>query len=403
MLIFPFRGILYDIKNIKGPKNLFSPPYDIISPSEQDAYYRASPYNVVRLELNKATKYDNEQDNVYTRAAKFFNGWLKDGILEQDKEPAIYVYGQSFLHNKKMRHTLGFIAAAKIEQSRHSQVRPHEMTFKAPKQDREKILEVVRANLSCIYTLVEDKGLKINALLRQASKDKPFVDVEIDRVWHRIWKLSDRLQIERLQRLMASKKAFIADGHHRYEAAANFRDRMQKIDKNYSDRSPYNYVMMYFTSMEDKNLTILATHRVVKDNSPAGAEFFQVIPAPNKKKMFEELGRHFGRSHVFGLYSGGIFAVLKLKDKKSKEKLDVAILHSLVLNDKNQNIYYTRDANEAIKLVDSAKYRAAFFLNPTPASQIRDTSLAGEKMPHKSTYFYPKLLTGLVMRSLAAA
>jgi len=417
VLIYPFRGILYNKKEIKDFKNVYSPPYDIISNVQQDEYYKKSPYNVIRLELNKKTEADNEQDNIYTRAAGFLKEWLGEGILKLDDKPTIYVYGQSFKHNKKIRHTLGFIAAAKIEQSRHSQVRPHEMTFKAPKEDREKVLDIVKANLSCIYTLVEDNGLKINKLLRSASRVKPFIDVKIDDVRHRIWKVQGSSVIKTVQKLMSFKKVFIADGHHRYEAAANFRDKMAGLEKNFSDKSPYNYIMMYFTSMEDKNLTILATHRVVKDfNVGAIHELplhFDVVPVSNKKKMFEMLDKYFGKEHVFGMYYNGKFSVLKLKnnvgadlcvcptqgDHRGSPLLDVSILHDLILNNVH-DIFYTRDPNEAIGLIDKKEYKTAFFLNPTLATQIKDISLAGGKMPHKSTYFYPKLLTGLVMRKL---
>ncbi len=402
MIIYPFRGLLYNKKKIKDLKTFYSPPYDIISGIKQDEYYRKSPYNVIRLELNKKTEYDNEKDNIYTRAAGFLNEWLKKDILEQDNAPAVYVYGQSFLFNKKMRHTLGFIAAAKIAKSMHAQVMPHEMTFKAPKEDREKVLDIVKANLSCIYTLVEDNGLKINKLLRNASKAKPFIDVKIDNVRHRIWKLQNLLLINKLQKIMSDKKAFIADGHHRYEAAANFRDKVAGLDKNFSDKNPSNYIMMYFASMEDKDLTILATHRVVKDFT-VGARHavplhFNIVPVSSKEKMFETLDKYFGKEHVFGMYYDGKFSVLKLKDDVGAD-LDVSILHDLILKD-TKDIFYTREPDEAIELVNKKEYKAAFFLNPTLASQIKDTSIAGKKMPHKSTYFYPKLLTGLVMRKL---
>jgi uncharacterized protein (DUF1015 family) len=392
MYIRPFNGVLYNKNKIKDPAGVYCPPYDIISTAGQDGYYRKSPYNVIRLELNRSK-------DPYASAAKFLSDWRKNGILQRDERPSIYVYGQDFKYKNRMRHTLGFIAAARIEQSRHSQVRPHEKTFQAPKQDREKVLEVVGANLSCIYALVEDNGLAINRLLRDISKGRPSVDVRIDAVRHRIWRMKAAGPIKRLQAAMSDKKAFIADGHHRYEAAANFRDRMKALDKNYSLTSPYNYVMMYFASMEDKNLTILATHRVVKDGYAIPAGRFQVAPVANKKKMLEALDKNSLKAHVFGLYRGRQFSVLKLKDAKPGQRLDVAILHELILNGAG-DICYTRDADEAINLVDNGSYRAAFFLNPTPASQIRDTCLIGQKMPHKSTYFYPKLLTGLVMRGL---
>jgi len=406
MQIKPFRAIYYNKKKIKNLAKAYSPPYDIISPKDQDGYYKLSPYNVIRLELNKKTDKDNEQNNIYTRSAGFLKDWLREGVLEADSEPSIYVYGQSFVYNKKLKSTLGFIAAAKIEQSRHASVRPHEMTFKAPKEDREKVLEIVGANLSCIYTLVEDEGSKINNLLRNASKSKPFIDIKFDGVRHRIWKLSGDTPVKNLQTILSAKQVFIADGHHRYEAAANFRDRVAASDKNFNDAHPANYIMMYFTSMQGEGLTILATHRVVKD-LPVGAIHelplhFDATPVSGAKKMFAMLGKYFCKGHAFGMYANGKFTVLKLKDNVGANGhsplLDVSILHDLVLKGV-QDIFYTRGPKEAVNLVDKKKYKAAFFLNPTPVSQIRDTSLSGGRMPHKSTYFYPKLLTGLVMRT----
>jgi len=388
MIIHPFRGILYNKKKIKNPADVFSPPYDIISPAEQVAYYRKSPYNVIRLELNKASKRDNSKNNVYTRAAGFFDSWMRNGILERDDKPAIYIYAKTFLHNGKKRNTFGFIAVAKIDKSRHSHVRPHEHTFTAPKEDREKVLDIVGVNLSCIYTLVEDQGLKINRLLREASKARPFIDVKFDKVRHRIWKMSGEKELKKLQQFMKNKQAFIADGHHRYEAAANFRDK--------NNTPSANYVMMYFASIEDKNLTILPTHRVVKKLPRIPENIFDITPVLNKKKMLEALDKNFGKAHIFGMYADGKFSALKLRNS---EKLDVELLHDLILQGA-KDIYYTRDAAEAVELVNKKQYKAAFFLNPTRAEEIKDASIRGEKMPHKSTYFYPKLLTGLVMRSL---
>lgn len=428
MLIYPFRGILYNTAKIKRPHSVYAPPYDIISPQQQSSLYRTSPYNVIRLELNKPAPADNAGNNPYTRAAKFFRQWQAQGILKQDVMPVIYVYGQDFKYKNKMRRTLGFIALASLEDL----ALPHEMTFNAPRQDREKLLSAAGANLSCIYSIFQDKGCKAGNLLRGVTTKKPFIDVKADAVRHRLWRIQDKKQIKQLQGFMSGKKVFIADGHHRYEAAINLRNRILNQDKEFNKKSPYNYVMMYFVGLESDGLTVLSTHRLLKClGKMSSAEFkkrlgdyFQVVPVKSKNELFKSLDGHFGKGHAFGLYLDKQCALLKLKDKGrlnkefSRElsvhhrKLDVAILHKVIFEkilgfgltcQDGGMISHTRDAEQAIQWADEGKFKAVFFLNPTKIDHVRDVCLAAEKMPHKSTYFYPKPLTGLVMRKLEAA
>jgi uncharacterized protein (DUF1015 family) len=428
MIIYPFRGILYNKKKIKNLSKVCSPPYDVISSKQQEYYYRSSPYNIIRIILNKPAGSDNEKNNTYTRAAEFFTEWNKNGILIQDTRPAIYAYGQTFEYKNKARKTMGFIAIAKIAASGFDCVLPHEKTFNAPKLDRERLLASVGANLSCIYTLFEDETRGVSRLLSKLSARKPYIDVMQDKVRHKIWRVTDDKLIKKIQQYMASKKLFIADGHHRYEAAVNYRNRLRQQDSNFNENNASNYVMLYFGSLEDRGLTILPTHRLLKGlgNISIGQfnkrleDFFEVVYVKNLKALLGGLDRYFGKAHAFGLYINKQFRLLRLRPSKALSKkegfsrhyknLDVVILHKIIFDEilgldlarkkQDEVISYSRDAQLSVQWVDEGKYKAAFFLNPTDIRQVRDICLAGEKMPHKSTYFYPKLLTGLVMRKL---
>ena len=274
MLIYPFRGILYDNK-ISNLGSVYSPPYDIISPPQQAYYYQLSQYNIIRIILNKPTRKDNQKNNTYTRAAEFFNEWYKKGIIKQDDRPSIYVLSQTFEYKGHKYQTLGFIAIAMIGESPMDLAFSHEMTFDEPKIDRERLLASVGANLSCIYTLFEDDQFKIRKLLLKLSKRKPVVDVTVEQIRHRLWKIYDGKTIEKLQALFRDKKVFIADGHHRYEAAVRVRDKMKKIDPSFSKKSGYNYVMLYFTSLQDKGLIILPTHRLLKSFGDVSSNQFK--------------------------------------------------------------------------------------------------------------------------------
>ena len=432
--IEPFKGILYNFKKI-NIANIVAPPYDIISPHMQDDLYRIDEHNIIRLILGKEEPKDSARVNKYKRAVQFFKRWLKEKVLVQDKTPSIYVYGQEYFHETKRKKRIGFIARMKIEDPRESKVLPHEYTFAKPKEDRLNLIREVKANLSPIFTLFQDGDNKIRPILKSALKTKPVFDVEFEGVRHILWKLDKEALIKKIQALMGDKDIFIADGHHRYEVAVIYRDEMRnKTGQRSTVHGPrknkgYDYVMIYFSPLNQEGLTILSTHRLVKGINIDIEElleqlkvYFYIKTFKAANHLFQKMASAKKGEYAFGMYSKNkIFYLLKLKENvplvdvikedKSKEwkRLDVSVLHGLIfdnildLREKVRNeecIVYTRDPDYAISEVDKGNCTLAFFLNPTRVSQVRAIAKIGDRMPHKSTYFYPKLLSGLVINKL---
>ncbi len=423
-IIKPFRGLVYNQEEISQAADVVAPPYDVISPEMQDELYSRSPYNVVRLELGKEFPKDNARNNRYARAKGFLEAWLNESILIQDREPALYVYAQNYSEGGRKKSRVGFIALMKLEDFTGKKVLPHENTFKEPKEDRFRLIRHTAANISPIFSLYNDKGKVRPVLLSQRAKAPPFIDIHSDDVRHRVWRLTDEARIKKVARAMRSAPIFIADGHHRYEVALQFRNEMRRVHKDAP--GAYDYVMMYFADMDPAGMTILAAHRLIKDIGALTEDivvarlrrYFTVtrLNAPGSLYAWLEKSKHL--SHQFGLYMDRDAYMIKLRDARSLHEmglrdkseewkaLDVSCLHHLVLKkildvrDAEGNVVYTRDPREAVREVDEGRYRMAFLLNPTKMSQVESIARNRELMPHKSTYFYPKLLSGLVINQL---
>jgi uncharacterized protein (DUF1015 family) len=429
--IEPFRGVLYNPKNIKISK-VVAPPYDVIPPDMQNALYREDKHNIIRIILGKEEIGDSDLNNKYTRAAQFFNNWLKEKVLVQDETPAVYIYSQEYLQGGRKKIGWGFLARMEIEDPKKNRVLPHENTFAKPKQDRLNLIRQVKANLSPVFTLFEDDHGKIERLLKNIFRKKPLFDVKKDGVRNKFWRVDDKEIIKKIAAGMRDKDIFIADGHHRFEVARMYREEMQnkaqspKPKAQSSGKAGYNYVMMYFAPLDEKGLTILATHRLLKGididvDELLGKlkEYFDIKTVKDEKQLFKKMSPAKKNEYVFGVcFKNRPFYLLKLKkgididnvikDNRSKEwkRLDVSILHGIIfdnimdLQDKishEEGVVYTRDPNYAISEVKKGNCTAVFFLNPTKVDQVRDIAKIGDKMPHKSTYFYPKLLSGLVI------
>ncbi len=435
--IRPFKAIVYNKEKIKNISKVVAPPYDIIPPDMQDGLYKTHENNVVRLILGKVKDNDNAADNRYTRAASDFKSWLKEDILIEDSIPAIYIYTQTYTYDGKMIDRIGFISLMELDLE-DKKVLPHEKTLTAPKEDRLRLMRAIEANLSPIFMLYEDAKHKVNNILKSNSKKtKPFIDVNIDSVRHRVWRLTDKNAIERIEGAMSEKYIFIADGHHRYETSKNYAREL--VEKGAAPREIDNskFFMAYFVELEEKSLLIMPTHRLIKDARSLSKEdvveklskYFTVEKLPRPKKLLARLGE-LRASHVFGMYLGvpctrakrvvqgeNGYYVLKLKDfNKAKtfmgegsadwKSLDVSILHLFILqyvlgiSDEDDNIEFVKDPGEAFKMVDKGGARIAFFLNPTKVTQVKKIAEHGEKMPRKATYFYPKPLSGLVIRKM---
>ena len=434
--IRPFKAVVYNSKKIKDISKVVAPPYDIIAPDMQDELYRTHKNNVVRLILGKVKDNDTEADNRYTRAASDFKCWLKENILIEESSPAIYIYTQTYTYDGKRIDRIGFISLMELDLE-DKKVLPHEKTLKAPKEDRLRLMRAVKANLSPIFMLYEDAKHKVNYILKAFSKKrKPSIDVNIDSVRHRVWRLTDNNAIKNIEGVMSKKDIFIADGHHRYETSKNYARELVKNSAQQSLIDNSKFFMAYFVELEEKSLLIMPTHRLIKDAHGWSREeiieklskYFMVEKLPTRKKLLVRL-RELKASHAFGMYLGGPctsrgFAApvqgaaghyaLKLKDfNKAKtfmgagssdwKSLDVSILHLFILqyvlgiSDEDDNIEFVKDPDEAFKGVDKGGFKIAFFLNPTKVTQVKKIASHGEKMPRKATYFYPKPLSGLVI------
>lgn len=438
--IIPFKGLLYNQKKIGTLQTVVAPPYDVISKSYQEELYRKSDYNIVRLILGKTFENDNDQNNRYTRAARDLNDWLKKEILQQNSCECLYRYSQEYFFNREKRKRVGFIARVKLEELDKGIIFPHEFTFSKPKEDRLKLTRACRVNFSQIFGLFPDSGQTADHLIEKGLSEQSLLKTEdSEGVIHKFGKILNKEIIEQLVSHMKDKQIFIADGHHRYETALTYRDEMRKKYGSSEGNKPYDYVMMYLTNMDSEGTSIFPIHRLLFD-----LDNFQPDQLLNSLETFfkiqkflfsSEAEKDKARNHLFqqmelkgkdqfafGLYSGAqSFYLLLLKNNSfmidnSKPKdffeLDAFILHSLVIEKimgikaesvKNQDhISYKKNEKEAVEMVDSGEYQLAFFLNPTRMEQIKKIAGAGERMPQKSTFFYPKLLSGLVINPLTS-
>lgn len=420
-----FRAFRYNPRHAKDLSLVLAPPYDVISPSEQEKLHNQSHFNVIRLILGKEEKTDNETNNKYTRAGEFFSRWKKEDVIRLEDKPSLYVYLQNYPEEGKVKSRLGFIATMKIDKK---SILKHENTLAAPKKDRFALIKEVKANLSPIFGLFEDKTAAIQKILKNSIKRKPQIDVTIDGVRHRVYVESNPKHIAQIVRGMQKKQMFIADGHHRFEVACQFSDWMDKKNPKIGD-APWQYVMTYFSDCTNNPFKIFPTHRLIKltnkneDPFKVLATRGEILPVHDLEstlKILDEKPKKLDpRNYKFGIYSKekGFF-VLTLSDQLKKkvkqnpvDTLDVAVLHSMILApsfgikkiEKSEQIDFTRDANSAVAKVKHGEFDLAFFLKTTTLDEMLLASKKGLKMPQKSTYFYPKLLSGLVFNSFESS
>lgn len=437
--IVPFRALHYNLEQIDNPAAVMAPPYDVISPALQEDLYQRSPFNIVRLTLGKTNPDDHVDENRYSRAATDFKTWQQAGILVRDTEPSLYLYDQTYTGEDDRSVTRkGFISLTRLEDFSSGVVKPHEKTLTGPKADRLLLTRACQANFSPIFSLYSDPCCAIETLGQQYKKSPPTLAVaDDDGVLHSLWTVDDSSFIDRVKDLLENKPLLIADGHHRYEAALNYRDAMRAAHPDFTGKEAFNYVLMYFANMEDQGMTIFPTHRVIHSLTDFSAETFvqklsddfflsEESIAMNDRAALAALRQRLavaGQSHrTLGLYLGnGRFFSLTLKDEKRMDSLfdarsptalrtlDVSILHRLILEqyldisvqaqESQSYLRYCKGFSEPFTQVDRGEAQLAFLLNPTRMNEVRDVANAGVKMPQKSTYFYPKLLSGLVINS----
>lgn len=432
--VFPFCGITYNGKKLKDLSVVMSPPYDVISPEKQEELYQKSDFNFVRLILGKEFNGDSEYNNRYVRAAAFLSGWLRHKIMVQEEKPVFYAYEQVFKSPAGGTFSrLGFFGLLRLEELGRGKIFPHEETYPKAKLDRLQLIRSTNANLDSIFGLYDDEKEKINKTIKPFTRRKPFIEVkDKDRVIHRLWKIDRKPAITKIIKEMRDKSIFIADGHHRYEAALRYRNELKMRNTKFTEDESYNHVLMYFTPLADKGLVVLPIHRVVRHLpyfEPARflqdlAQYFELkeFPAAKKtaaatvKKLFQAMEKNAAR-HAFGIYLGNYrYLLATLKDEGTVEelvaeekpstwkKLDVTILHYVVFDrilgighETEDKVVYFKAAEKAIEEVDQHGANMAILLNPTRIEDIVTIAGSHEKMPHKSTYFYPKLLSGLVV------
>lgn len=431
--IIPFKGVLYNPAMVGDVREAVAPPYDVISGELQQALHARHPHNVIRLELGMVHPDDGPTQDRYTRASSSLRDWLATGILRRDPEPAIYLHTIEFRlsPDDQCRVLKGFLCTVELEEFGTGRILPHEGTRPAAKVDRLKLLENCRANFSPIFSLFSDPAGRVLQLLEKSvDTDQPRVDFLDDSGFRqRLWAVTDRTMLDEIAHAMEGTPLFIADGHHRYETALAYRRfrRLQAGRPAAGGPQPFDAVLMLCSSLEDPGLTVLPTHRVVKTPMPVASEIkdllresFEIeeIPARDhaeaatRRRFLQTLRARGQGGPVFGLALRGFSAYLLLTlrpnhrdatGSSARERLDVAILHNLILSKlcrsepDEEAILYTQDENEALDLVARGGAEAALMLNATKVSEVLEVAKSGERMPHKSTYFYPKPLTGLVM------
>ncbi len=424
--IFPFPALRYNPDKVE-PKDVLTQPYDKITPAMQEKYYARSPYNLVRVILGKAEAGDDENQNVYSRAAESLRHWREAGVLMPDAEPSIYFYSQDFAApgGSRMRTRSGFIASGQLHDYEERVVFRHEQTLSKPKSDRLNLLRATRIHAGQIFVLYSDPAKQVEKLFE--GKDKPVLDVVDDYgVRNQLWKVADPKITASVQAAMKDKKLMIADGHHRYETALNYRNERRATAKVKDPNAAYERVMMTFVNTEDSGLVILPTHRVVHglvDFSPAdfvnkaGEAFTMTQGDPANPVASLRNGEGESRlvavtkesTHLLRARPQAIAKRL-VRFSAAQRELDVLVLHKILLEGalgmteesiRNQeHISYVRDAGEAIARVENGDAQIAFLMNPVRIEQMAAVAFAGDVMPQKSTDFYPKLLSGLAFYSV---
>jgi uncharacterized protein (DUF1015 family) len=416
--VIPFKGVLYNPKKVDANK-IMAPPYDIITPEFKEVLYKKSPYNIIRIDFGKDEDVDNENENRYTRASKCLSDWLNENILINDTESSFYCYEISYVIKGRPQKTRGFLGAVRIEELGSGRIHPHEMTYSKPKSDRLNILRHCQANTSPIFSLYSSEKKLTSSILEEVVKEEPFIEAKNgDGFIHRLWRIDNKVSIETIREEISDKDIFIADGHHRYETALRFKKEMEQKGMIKTGEEPYNYALMFLANMEEDGLTLLPTHRIVEIDSDINTKeilrkYFNIQKINSAEisekharlQMFEIMQKS---GHSFGMFLTNSNAYYALLFKGSKiemdipeclKNLDVTVLHKLIFERllKIEHYEYEMDPDVAVERAQKGSFEAVFFLNSTKIQDVKEVALAGERMPPKSTYFYPKLLTGMVI------
>lgn len=442
-VVKPFKGLLYNKKVIDNIENVVAPPYDVISDKEQGALYRKHKYNIIRLILGKEYASDTDKRNRYTRTGKLFADMQREKILLRDKKPSFYYYTQNYalLGGVKLKRK-GILALLKMTEFDENVVLRHESILAKPFEDRVNLIKECRAHFSPIFMVYSDKKGVVNSLFEPLVKKASYFNyTDNGGVRHSLQKISNnRLALE-VGKVFRRKQLIIADGHHRYSASLAYRNYMRKMQKSRLSDAPYDYTMVYLTSMEDEGLSVLPIHRMVHslESYDKGAVlkkislYFKIEMVPfNRDDGAEQFGRikedmvHIKKGTVFVLYfrsDDRLYLLHGLKDKiadtlarlrvsSALAGLDVVVLHKIIFEkilsisktaqDKQKNIHYIKGNADFVNELSRDNYQMTFFMNPLSAVDIYNVVKKAEILPQKSTFFYPKLTSGFVINKIDA-
>jgi uncharacterized protein (DUF1015 family) len=421
-IIRPFKGLRYNPEKVYDLSSVVCPPYDVISPQDRENLYQRHPLNFIRIILGKEMPGDTEYRNKYTRAAQLLKTWREERVLISEGQPSIYIYEQRFsLYGQNFTRT-SFISLVKLEDYQTGNIYPHEITLRKQKEDRLNLLRACRAQLDPVFALYPEEDTLTKHLFEPIVSRPADIELNWDGSMNRLWAVKDWQVIDTIIKMLETKPLFIADGHHRYEVALAYRDELK-------DQPPgsHHYTLMALVSIRDPGLCILPIHRAIK------------LPKNLQPPMEDRLEESFNAEYIKNgnltilekklrespIYSFGLFIgdkkeyyMLTLRSERLLKKafpnmaeslleLEVTVLHGLAIDRLlgnsgkiENNIKYVHDAKQAISLVESGEYDMAFFINPTPIEQVSAVASQRLKMPPKSTFFYPKLLSGLVIYPL---
>lgn len=429
----PLRGWRYDLGHVGSLADVVAPPYDVINPADQKALYELHPCNVVRLILNRDEPGDDSDTARYDRAAGFLRQWKADGILQQEHEDAFYVYHQEFEWEGQTYNRKGFLGRIRLEEFGKGQVYPHEQTMSGPKADRLKLTKACKTNLSPIFGLYPDDSAAGQSPLEEAIRSETPLEVTDDLgVKHRLWAVTDRETINQVREALSDKPIFIADGHHRYETAVNYRNHLKETGELTDDAHPANFVLMMFVGMSDPGLAILPTHRLVtgvpkmssEELTAALSGHFDIEPTGTgpeaAKKTWEAMEADGGQGIFgFGTAADNNWVLARVRDASPMKELcpdqtdawrelGVSLLHKFVLDHLVKQAFdgadpqckYVHLMDEVNEGLTSGEYPLACLVAPAQIEHVREIASKFEKMPPKSTFFYPKLLSGLVLNPL---
>lgn len=426
----PLRGIRYNNTIVGDLAKVVTPPFDVISEEDQARYYARNPYNVIRLELGKEEPADTFLNNRYTRAASTFAEWRRDAILWQEAAPCYYLYQQIFTHNGQTYTRTSLLARVRLEPWDARVVLPHETTHSKAKDDRLQLLRACAANFSPLMSMYDDPQGRMRRLLAAYAAGVRIID-EVNEE-HRLHPITDPEKIALIQDFFSERQLYIADGHHRYETALNYRNEIRE-QRHLHSEDAVNFVLMALIDLDDPGLLVLPTHRLLFGLSSQAvgalssqqlAQYFTIrelgTTAPGAA-VLEELAQAGEEQPSFVISTAQQNWLLSVNEQGKRRieqsgrseawnALDVAAAHSLLLEallsiseedvTAGKFVRYTRDARQALNEVQTGEAQAALLLNATKARQVRDVAQANDRMPQKSTFYYPKLTTGLVMNPL---